>query len=77
MKDGVIPDGYKLTEVGVIPCDWEVKRLGEVSEINRGASPRPIDSPKWYSTQSNVGWVRIADVSGEHPRYAMSINAYG
>jgi hypothetical protein len=26
------PPGYKQTEVGVIPEDWEVKKLGEVSE---------------------------------------------
>ena len=76
MKDGVIPDGYKLTEVGVIPCDWEVKRLGEVSEINRGASPRPIDSPKWYSTQSNVGWVRIADVSEANGKILLKTKDY-
>ena len=27
-----VKPGYKLTEVGVIPEDWEVKRLGEVTE---------------------------------------------
>ena len=25
-----IPENYKLTEVGVIPMDWEVKELGEI-----------------------------------------------
>ena len=28
-----IPKGYKQTEVGVIPDDWEVKRLGEIGEV--------------------------------------------
>ncbi|ACO03339.1 MAG TPA: restriction endonuclease subunit S [Persephonella sp.] len=28
-----IPTGYKKTEIGIIPEDWEVKRLGEVSKI--------------------------------------------
>lgn len=27
-----ISDGYKQTEVGVIPEDWEVKTLGELTE---------------------------------------------
>ncbi|MBD2143016.1 restriction endonuclease subunit S [Anabaena sp. FACHB-1250] len=27
-----IKDGYKVTEVGVIPDDWEVKKLGDISE---------------------------------------------
>jgi len=40
-----------------------MKRLGDVAEIKRGASPRPITSPKWFSSKSNVGWVRISDVT--------------
>ncbi|MCS6983449.1 MAG: restriction endonuclease subunit S [Candidatus Absconditabacterales bacterium] len=28
-----IPPGYKLTELGVIPVDWEVKKLGDVGNI--------------------------------------------
>ena len=28
------PDGYKKTKVGVIPEDWEVVKVGEVSEKN-------------------------------------------
>ena len=31
--------GYKNTSVGVIPTDWEVKRLGEVAKVNMGQSP--------------------------------------
>ena len=43
--------------------NWEIKKLGEVAEIKRGASPRPITSPKWFSSKSNIGWVRISDVT--------------
>lgn len=28
-----IPKGYKQTEIGMIPTDWDVKKLGEVGEI--------------------------------------------
>ena len=31
-----IQKGYKQTEIGVIPEDWEVKRLGDVCEIKTG-----------------------------------------
>ena len=34
-----IPQGYKLTEVGIIPEDWDVKTLGEVAEIVGGGTP--------------------------------------
>lgn len=28
-----IPNGYKQTEVGVIPSDWEVRKLGDIGEV--------------------------------------------
>ncbi|WP_340121498.1 restriction endonuclease subunit S [Methylobacter svalbardensis] len=42
---------------------WEVKRLGAVADIVRGASPRPIEDPKWFNENSSTGWVRISDVT--------------
>jgi len=56
--------GYKQTEVGVIPDDWKSVNLGATAHgIYRGASPRPIDDSRWFDDTSNVGWVRISDVS--------------
>jgi type I restriction enzyme, S subunit len=43
--------------------EWETRRLGEIAEVQRGASPRPIDSPIWFDDNSLVGWVRISDVT--------------
>jgi len=54
---------YKQTEAGLIPEDWEVKALRDLAYIQRGASPRPIDSPIWYDSSSKVGWIRISDVT--------------
>ncbi|MGL2833211.1 restriction endonuclease subunit S [Helicobacter pylori] len=45
------------------PSNWQKVRLGDVAEIKRGASPRPIENPKWFCANSNVGWVRISDIS--------------
>ena len=42
---------------------WVVKKLGEVATIVRGASPRPIEDPKWFDRNSLIGWVRISDVT--------------
>lgn len=58
-----VKPGYRQTEIGVIPEDWSVTKLGELSRIHRGASPRPIDDPKWFNSTSDIGWVRIQDVS--------------
>ena len=40
-----------------------MKRLGSIARIQRGASPRPIDSPVWFDEISAIGWVRISDVT--------------
>ena len=48
--------------------DWEQRTLGKLSEIVRGASPRPIQDPKWFDSNSNVGWLRISDVTAQNGR---------
>jgi type I restriction enzyme S subunit len=74
-KGAVAREGYKKTELGWIPEDWEVKRLGELAEIKRGASPRPIADPKYFDINSKVGWVRISDVS-KSKKYLLSVEQY-
>ena len=61
--DDGIPKGYKASELGEIPEDWDTKKMGELARIQRGASPRPIDRPIWFDRTSSVGWLRISDVS--------------
>jgi type I restriction enzyme S subunit len=36
MTTTTIQAGYKMTEIGVIPEDWEVKNFKEVSKVNQG-----------------------------------------
>ena len=43
--------------------EWEDSKLGDISNIQRGASPRPIADPVWFDDKSKIGWVRISDVS--------------
>ena len=46
----------------MIPEGWNHTNLEAISSIRRGASPRPIADPKWFS-DSGIGWIRIADVT--------------
>jgi len=50
--------------------NWEVKKLGEVCEIARGGSPRPINN---YITNSSDGinWIKIGDAK-EGEKYIVS-----
>lgn len=43
--------------------EWVEACLGDLARIQRGASPRPIESPVWFDETSSVGWVRISDVT--------------
>ena len=49
--------------IGEIPAGWEVKQIKRASIVRRGASPRPIADPKYFDTNGEWAWVRIADVS--------------
>lgn len=48
--------------------DWEEKSFESLAEIVRGASPRPIEDPKWFDSNSNTGWLRISDVTSQNGR---------
>ena len=47
---------------------WEQRKLGDLAEIVRGASPRPISDPKWFDDNSDIGWLRISDVTNQNGR---------
>src|SRR5437870_7213968 len=51
--------GYKETEVGVIPEDWETKHLSELSDVVRGGSPRPAGDPRYFNG-TFVPWLTVA-----------------
>ena len=54
---------YKQTPIGMMPEEWKVLKMGELATIQRGASPRPIDSPIWFDAKSSIGWLRISDIT--------------
>lgn len=57
-----IKPGYKQTEVGVIPADWEVKSLGELGSIVRGGSPRPAGDSRYFGG-SFIPWLTVASMT--------------
>ena len=48
--------------------EWEENYIGDLADIVRGASPRPIQDPKWFDTNSEIGWLRISDVTSQNGR---------
>jgi type I restriction enzyme S subunit len=49
--------------IGDIPVGWEVKKIKWDTPVLRGASPRPIDDPKYFDDEGEYAWVRISDVT--------------
>jgi type I restriction enzyme S subunit len=49
--------------LGMVPSHWTVMSIKRLSPVQRGASPRPIDDPKYFDGDGDYSWVRIADVS--------------
>jgi len=49
--------------LGEIPQHWTRLAIKRLSTIGRGASPRPIEDPKYFNDEGDYAWVRIADVS--------------
>lgn len=45
------------------PVSWRPIALRHLSQIQRGASPRPIDDPSYFDEVGTHAWVRISDVS--------------
>ena len=49
--------------LGKVPKHWKVLKIKRLTMVKRGASPRPIDDPKYFDDEGKYAWVRIADVT--------------
>ena len=52
---------------------WQTKKIGEVVDIRRGSSPRPIHK---YLASEGMPWVKIADATSDTSRYIWRTNEF-
>ena len=52
-------EGYKKTEVGIIPEDWEVKKIGDIVNIKSGSSPSKFN----LSEQGEYPFFKVDDMN--------------
>jgi len=57
-----IPGGYKQTEVGVIPEDWDVAPLNEICSFGGGTTPPRAQHDRYFINGSN-NWVKTTDLN--------------
>jgi type I restriction enzyme, S subunit len=54
-----LKSGYKQTEVGVIPEEWETKSLGEISIVTAGGTPSRSIPEYW---NGEIPWVTTTEI---------------
>lgn len=63
--DNYIKPGYKKTPVGIIPEDWEVKKLGDfLKKIIGGGTPSRSRENYWGG---NIPWATVKDFASFNP----------
>ncbi|SEB03730.1 type I restriction enzyme, S subunit [Thiothrix caldifontis] len=65
MTNATIPAGYKQTEVGIIPEDWEVKSLGDVASFGGGTTPSRSQQEKYFANGVFL-WVKTTDLNNSY-----------
>src|ERR1035437_6678613 len=53
-----IKKGYKQTDIGLIPEDWEIAELGEISKYQGGSQP----DISFFSTRKYNGFIRLIQI---------------
>lgn len=56
-----ITPGYKISDVGLIPQDWNEQTLGSLGSVIRGASPRPKGDKRYYG--GDIPRLMVEDVT--------------
>lgn len=59
MNSVAISMGYKQSEVGVIPEDWDLKRLGEIALVTAGGTPSRAVAAYW---NGDIPWITTAEI---------------
>jgi type I restriction enzyme S subunit len=63
-----VPEGYKQTEVGVIPEDWEVKRLKQISPSQ--SVGLVINPSSYFDDNGTVRMLVGSQISENHINYS-------
>lgn len=68
--------GYKQTEIGVIPEDWEVCSVREISTVVRGGSPRPAGDPRYFNGDF-IPWLTVAALTNIPESELFIVDTFG
>jgi type I restriction enzyme S subunit len=61
-----VKPGYKKIDIGVVPENWVVKKIGEIADIISGGTPSTRVSEFW---NGNIYWCTPTDITGTEGKY--------
>lgn len=61
--------------LGEIPAHWKIKRIGHVSKVVRGASPRPAGDPLLFNGDF-LPWITVKEVTNAEGKFIVSTETY-
>jgi type I restriction enzyme S subunit len=71
IKEFIVREGYKKTELGWIPEDWEVKRLGELGSFLKGKGIK-----KDEISNQGLPCIRYGEIYTQHHEYIKNISSF-
>lgn len=51
--------GYKQSEVGLIPDDWDVRRIGDIAAVSSGGTPSRSNPAYW---KGDIAWITTSQI---------------
>lgn len=66
-----IPKGYKQTELGIIPEDWEVKAFGDIGTFSKGSGVSRSEA-----NSGKIPCVRYGELYTHHHDYIKTFNSF-
>lgn len=67
----MVKSGYKQTEIGVIPEDWNITILGDIADIISGGTPN-TNYPLYWN--GNILWCTPSDITSSNSKYLINTN---
>ncbi|HFI0530165.1 TPA: restriction endonuclease subunit S [Streptococcus suis] len=55
-----IPEGYRVTEVGVIPENWDIKKVGDIAFVSSGGTPNTKIIEYW---NGKIRWMNSGELN--------------
>jgi type I restriction enzyme S subunit len=50
-----IPEGFRVTELGVVPASWSIISIGKVATLKSGGTPSTVKEEYWKN--GNIPWI--------------------